>query len=71
MAIIKLDNLDVSGLDLFSDAESFMIELVDEAEQVVGGICAGKTIFVITTKEDCRKFTCFASYPTPPQIELF
>lgn len=71
MASIKLENLDVSGLDLFSDSESFMIELADEAEQVIGGICAGKTIFVITTKEDCGKCTCFTSYPTPPQIELF
>lgn len=68
MATIKLNNLDVSGLDLFSDSESFMIELADEAEQVIGGICAGKTTIVITKKDDCGDCTCFASYRTPPVL---
>lgn len=38
MANIKLENLNVSGLDLFSDSESFIAELTDEEQPVVGGI---------------------------------
>lgn len=38
MANIKLENLDISGLDLFTDSESFIVEITDEEEHVVGGI---------------------------------
>jgi hypothetical protein len=46
MADIKISNL--SGFDLFNDSESFMVELSDENEQIVGG----KSIV------DCLDATC-------------
>jgi hypothetical protein len=47
MADIKISNL--SGSDLFSDTESFMIEINEEAEYILGGKAANA--------DDCW-FTC-------------
>jgi hypothetical protein len=43
MANINVD--DLSGIDLFSDSENFMIEISDENEQIIGGLkCAWYSI---------------------------
>ncbi len=51
MADIKISNL--SGNDLFSDSESFMMELSDESEQVMGG---AKNSDIIV---GCLRPTCY------------
>jgi hypothetical protein len=51
MARIKLENLDISGLDLFNDSESFIVELTDEEQPVVGGI--NVTAIHTTRSMDC------------------
>ncbi len=56
MANIKLENLDISGLDLFSDSESFIVELIDEGEEVIGGI-GTNTILPTRTKNPCGNVT--------------
>ena len=37
MANINIDNLDLNGSDLFQDSESFITELDDNGESIVGG----------------------------------
>ncbi len=37
MANINIDNLDLNGNDLFNDSESFITELDDNEESIVGG----------------------------------
>ena len=42
MADINIENisdLDLNGNDLFQDSESFIIDLDDDAESIVGGGC--------------------------------
>jgi hypothetical protein len=51
MANINVD--DLSGIDLFSDSENFMIEISDENEQIIGGLkCAWYSI-------NCHDDTCY------------
>ncbi len=69
MANIKLENLDISGLDLFSDSESFIVELIDEGEEVIGGI-GTNTILPTRTKAPCGDCSCFASRLNLPLYEL-
>ena len=37
MANINIENLDLNGSDLFEDSESFITELDDNGESIVGG----------------------------------
>lgn len=55
MANIKLESLNISGLDLFNDSESFIVELTDEEQQIVGGknIDNITSICVVQSKEYC------------------
>jgi hypothetical protein len=53
MANIKVNNLsalNISGADLFNDSESFLTELSDESEKVIGGgyNCVEKTVVACT-----------------------
>jgi hypothetical protein len=43
----KLLNQGISGAQLFNDSESFMIELSDDSEQIIGGIGACTKISVV------------------------
>ena len=59
MANIKVNDLiglNLAGADLFNDPESFMKDLSEESEQVIGGDC------VTTVNVDCRPTTCLHTH---------
>ncbi len=51
MANINIENLDLNGNDLFQDSESFITELDDNGESIVGGYYYGY-------KYDCGNSYC-------------
>jgi hypothetical protein len=43
MTTIRIKDIKITGYDLFSDTESFLKEVTDEAEQIIGGAAGGCT----------------------------
>lgn len=63
MADIKVQNLEnhnIPGTDLFGDSESFMIELNDDREQILGGVGCRPCIKYSLIERDC------SPTPVPP-----
>ena len=65
MADIKIENIDLSGLELFSDPEGFLSELDDSDESsIIGGLLANDDIY--TNAASC----CCAGSCTCPALNL-
>ncbi|MBD2169101.1 hypothetical protein H6G04_32545 [Calothrix membranacea FACHB-236] len=62
MANIKVNdlfNLNLSGVDLFNDSESFLTELSDDSQQMgITGGCMATTHFSICVPGTCNDGTC-------------
>ena len=57
MADIKIENINISGLELFSDPEGFLTDLDDhDVDKVIGGMAAFETD--VTTAYTCCAGSC-------------